>query len=183
MKKFSVMLSAAILAVCASCSSGSDSKTISPTSTEFASGELAEYIEVVDQPSELTFTERDGVIPTQFIRLKVTLKLTKDGLKDVDARDIDFLGTFSAIINLVDDAETEIVDLDLKYEEGLKLKKLLTGNKGDTVEVVFEGEFHNSDDAPKWFKNASQFTPSLTCDISTKKSSGSESESDDSTEW
>lgn len=155
----------------ASCSSSNSPKMIIPTSTEFTSGELARYISVVDEPCELTFAEKDGLIPTQYIRLKVKLKMQKDGFKDVDARDIDFTSLLSvAIINLVDENDTEVQDLSIKSEELLKFKKLLTGETGDTEEIIFEGEYHNHDDAPKWFADAAKFTPDLTGDISVSNS-------------
>lgn len=170
MKNLFLFLGAIVIALVSSCSSGNSAKTktITATSTEFTSGELARYVEVVDEPSELSFVEQDGAIPTQYIRLKVKLRMTKDGLKDVDARDIDFTSLISvAIINIVDESGAKIQDLSVKDEELLKLKKLLTGDEGTTEEIVFEGEFHNHDDAPKWFEQASQFTPYLTADIST----------------
>ncbi len=174
---------AILMAMLTSCSSNVGPKKITPTSTEFTSGELAKYIEVVDQPSELTFAEKDGAIATQYIRLKVTLQKTKDGFNNVDARDIDFTSLFSvAIINLVDENGTNVQDLSIKSEDMLKLKKLLTGSEGDTEEIIFEGEYHNHDDAPKWFEQAIQFTPYLTGDISVKGSSSDEEESDDATE-
>lgn len=174
MKYFYFIITALFMAMLASCSSGVGSKEIIPTSTEFTSGELAKYIEVVDQPSELTFAEKDGAIATQYIRLKVTLRMTKDGFKNVDARDIDFTSLLSvAIINLVDENGTYVQDLSIKSEDMLKLKKLLTGSEGDTEEIVFEGEYHNHDDAPKWFEQASQFTPYLTGDISVESGSSS----------
>ena len=167
MKKIYFIFSALLLAIMTSCSSGVGPKKITPTSTEFTSGELAKYIEVVDQPSELTFAEKDGAIATQYIRLKVTLQMTKDGIKNVDARDIHFTSLLSvAIINLVDKNGTNVQDLSIKSEDLLKLKKLLTGSEGDTEEIIFEGEYHNHNDAPKWFEQASQFTPYLTGDIS-----------------
>ena len=163
--------------------SGVGSKQITPTSTEFTSGDLAKYIEVVDQPSELLFDEKDGAIATQYIRLKVTLRMTKDGLKNVDARDINFTGLLSvATINLVDENGSKIQDLSIKSEELLKLKKLLTGSEGDTQEIVFEGEYHNGDDAPKWFEQASKFTPYLTADISTEGASSEVTESEETSE-
>ena len=166
-----------------SCSSGVGSKEITATSTEFTSGDLAKYIEVVDQPSELLFDEKDGAIATQYIRLKVTLRMTKDGLKNVDARDINFTGLLSvATINLVDENGSKIQDLSIKSEEVLKLQKLLTGSEGDTQEIVFEGEYHNGDDAPKWFEQASKFTPYLTADISTEGASSEETESEETSE-
>lgn len=163
--------------------SGVGSKQITATSTEFTSGDLAKYIEVVDQPSELLFDEKDGAIATQYIRLKVTLRMTKDGFKNVDARDINFTGLLSvATINLVDENGSEIQDLSIKSEELLKLQKLLTGSEGDTQEIVFEGEYHNGDDAPKWFEQASKFTPYLTADISTEGASSEVTGSEETSE-
>jgi hypothetical protein len=171
MKNFSYLYTI-LMVLLASCSSGGGPKEITPTSTEFTSGELAKYIEVVDQPSKLTFAEQDGVIATQYIQLKVTLRMSKDGFKNVDAHDINFTGLLSvAIINLVDENGIDVKDLSIKDEDLLKLKKLLTGSEGDTEEIVFEGEYHNPDDAPEWFKQAKQFTPYLTGDVSVKSSS------------
>lgn len=180
MKFFKKLFFASLMLACfgfvaTSCGGGSNSKTISPTSTEFTSGELAKYIEVVDEPTELTFAVKDGAIPAQIISLKVKLKLVKDGIKNVDPRDIDFTSLLSvAIINLVDENGTTVQDLNVKSEELLKLKKLLTGEKGATETIIFEGEFHNSEDAPKWFESAAQFTPYLTGDIVVKSESGSD---------
>lgn len=171
MKNFSYLYTI-LMVLLASCSSGVGPKEITPTSTEFTSGELAKYIEVVDQPSKLTFAEQDGFIATQYIQLKVTLRMSKDGFKNVDAHDINFTGLLSvAIINLVDENGIDVQDLSIKDEELLKLKKLLTGSEGDTEEIVFEGEYHNRDDAPEWFKQAKQFTPYLTGDVSVESSS------------
>lgn len=171
MKNFSYLYTI-LMVLLASCSSGVGPKEITPTSTEFTSGELAKYIEVVDQPSKLTFAEQDGFIATQYIQLKVTLRMSKDGFKNVDAHDINFTGLLSvAIINLVDENGIDVQDLSIKDEELLKLKKLLTGSEGDTEEIVFEGEYHNPDDAPEWFKQAKQFTPYLTGDVSVESSS------------
>lgn len=160
MKKIYFIFSALLLAMMTSCSS-SGSKEITPTSTEFPYGELAKYIEVVDQPSELTIDEEDdGAI----LRLKVTLQMTKDGIKNVDARNISFRAVSSiANINLVDENGNTVITLDLRGEDKMKVKKLLTGSKGDTEEIIFETQYH--DDVRKWFEQASQFTPSRTVDI------------------
>ena len=177
MKKVYSILTALAMAMLVSCSSGVATKEITPTSTEFTSGELAKYIEIVDQPSELTFSETEGSIPAQYIRLKVTLRLIKDGIKDVDARDIHFTSLLSvAIINLVDENGSKVQDLSVKDEDLLKLKKLLTGSEGDTEEIIFEGEYHNHDDAPKWFEQACKFTPYLTGDITAEGTSSGETE-------
>lgn len=180
MKKIFTIITVLAMAMLVSCSSGVEPKEITPTSTEFTSGELAKYIEVVDQPSELTFSETEGSIPAQYIRLKVTLRLTKDGIKDVDARDIDFTSLLAvAIINLVDENGSNVQDLSVKNEDILKLKKLLTGSVGDSEEIIFEGEYHNHDDAPKWFEQTIKFTPYLTGDITTEGSSSNEEKSDE----
>lgn len=179
MKKIYFGFIAIIMAVLTSCS-GSDSKTISPTSTEFVSGELAKYLEVVDQPAEMTYVEKDGAISSQYIRLKVTLKMTRDGLQNVDAHDINFTSLLAvATINLIDKEGTVVNELGVKNEDMLKLKKLLTGKEGDTAEITFEGEFH-TDKAKSWFDKSEQFTPDLTGDINVE-SSMSYSDMSDST--
>jgi len=168
MKKILFTMAAIIIAIFTSCSSSNEPKEISPTSTDFTSGELAKLIEVVDEPCQLSYSEQDGAIATQFIKLKVRLRLIKESpeLKKIDARDIDFTGLLSvATVNLVDLNETKVQNLDVKSEDLLKLKKLLQGEKGDEETITFEGEFHNSKDAPKWFDQAAAFTPYLTGDI------------------
>lgn len=168
MKKIFFALMTCSFALFSSCSSSYEPKEISPTSTDFTSGGLAKLIEVVNEPCQLSFAEQDGAIGTQYIKLKVKLRLTKESpyLQKVDAHDIGFSGLLSvAIVNLVDKNETNIQDLDVKSEDLLKLKKLLQGKKGDEEIITFEGEFHNSKDAPKWFEQAIAFTPYLTGDI------------------
>lgn len=146
-----------------SSSQSANKKMISPTSVEFTSGDLARYIVVGDEEAELTYSEKDGVIPAQYIRLAVPLKLIKSDFQDVDPRDIDFNGLLSvAIINLIDGEGNTIQDLSVKKEDLLKLKKLLTQEEGATETIMFEGEFHNSQDAPTWFKDADEYTPYMT---------------------
>lgn len=167
MKQLFFLLSAIVLVALCSCSSILSPKMITSTSTEFSSGELARYIEVVDEPCELSFSEKDGVISSQFIRLKMKLRLVKDDLKNADPRDIDFTRLLGvAEILLVDENESEVQNLYVKNSELLKLKKLLTGENGDIADIIFEEEFHNHDDAPSWFNDAVKFTPHLTGDIS-----------------
>lgn len=168
MKRLSYLFAALFVFAFMACSSSDAPKEIKPTSTEFTSGELSKLIEVVDEPCQLLYAEKDGVIATQFIKLKVKLKLIKESpeLKKVDARDINFTGLLAvATVNLIDENETEIQDLEVKTEELLKLKKLLQGKEGDEETITFEGEFHNSKEAPKWFEQAAAFTPNLTSDI------------------
>lgn len=156
-----------MLAVFSSCSSDSKSKMISPTSTDFTSGELSKLIKVEDAPAELTYSEKDGAIPTQYMRLKVKLTLKEDGNKGFKPDNLDFTGLLGvATINIVDKNGITLVDLSVKNEELPKLKKLLTGNAGDSEEIIFEGSFNNREDAPKWYEQAAEFTPYLTANIS-----------------
>ena len=169
MKKTLFALATIIIAALSSCSSNEPkAKEISPTSTEFTSGELAKLIEVVEEPCQLTYVEKDGEIGTQYIKLKVKLRLTKESpeLQNMDARDIIFFSLLSvAKVNLVDASDINVQSLNVKSEDYLKLKKLLQGKKGDEETVTFEGEFNNSKDAPKWFEETAAFTPYLTADV------------------
>ena len=172
MKKLNSIFSTFLLAMLVSCSSGTDTKTITPTSTEFSSGELAKLIEVVDEPCPLSFVEKDGVVATQFIQLKVKLRLTKESskLQNIDARDINFIGSPAvATIKLVDENDIKVQDLNIKSEDLYKLKKLLQGKKGNEETIMFEGEFRNHKDAPKWFEQAAAFIPYLTGDLDCPK--------------
>lgn len=78
--------------------------------------------------------------------------------------------------------------MNVKSEDLLKLKKLLQSKVGTEETITFEGEFHNSDDAPKWFKDAAAFTPYLAADITinndvalSSESSSNEDVADDET--
>lgn len=166
-----------LLGLVTSCGGGNTKpKEIEPTSTEFSSGELARYIEVENEASELTYSEVKGAIGTQYIRLNVPVKMVKDGFKDIDPRDISFTKLFAiAVVDLIDENGSKVQDLNLKSDDYLKLKKLLTQEEGATEVLVFEGEFHNHEDAPKWFEAAVGYTPTLTADIQVENSSDSSS--------
>lgn len=167
MKNLIYLSSVSLLVLLAACGGESTTpKKIEPTTTEFRSGELARYIEVESEASELTYSEVEGAIGTQYIRLNVPVKMVKDGFKDVDPRDISFTSLLAvAIVDLIDENGSKVQDLDLKSDDCLKLKKLLTQEKGATEVLVFEGTFHNSEDAPKWFEAAISYTPTLTANI------------------
>ena len=168
MKKVLLALAAIIIATLSSCSS-EGSKEISPISTDFTTGGLAKLIEVVNEPCQLTYAEKEDGVGTQYIKLNVKLRLTNESpeFQNIDARDISFLGFLVATINLVDKSDTKLESLDVKFEDLLKLKKLLQGKKGDEEIITFQGEFHNKKEAPNWFSHAAAFTPHLTADIQT----------------
>ncbi|OUO98120.1 DUF6591 domain-containing protein [Barnesiella sp. An22] len=165
---------AAIVAMMASCSgSGKETKTITPTFTEFSSGEIAKYVEVVDQPAELTFMDDKGIY------LKVTLRLVQDGIKGVDARDINFENFIGcADIDLLNEEEGNMSTVSMKSEDELKFKKFLTGNVGDTAVFVFERPGYSQE----YFKETIKFMPAATADITVEagdNTSVSDSDSSD----
>ena len=166
---------AAIVAMMASCSgSGKETKTITPTFTEFSSGEIAKYVEVVDQPAELTFMGDKGIY------LKVTLRLVQDGIKGVDARDINFENFIGcADIDLLNEEEgTMSTTVSMKSDDELKFKKFLTGNMGDTAVFVFERSAYTQE----YFKETMKFRPAATADITVEagdNTSVSDSDSSD----
>lgn len=169
------LLLLAILPVLGVSCSSNEPKKITPTSTEFTSGELSKLIEVVNEPAELSFSEQDGTIRTQFIQLKVKLKLKKETpeWKNKELQDLDFITLLSvAVIKLVDENGVEVQELEVKDTEVLKLKKLLVSSEGSVENIVFEGKFHNSDEARNWFNNTAQFTPYLTADVQTEGADG-----------
>ena len=175
MKKY-ITIAALLLTLFASCNKKEiESKNIEATSQEFTSGDLSKLIGLTLYSGDLSYSELDGTIPKQTIQLEVMLELKKESpeLKNVDVHDINFTRLLSvAVINLEDENGAKIVDLDIKSEDVLKLKKLLQGDEGDSETIIFLGEFHNSKDAPMWFEAAKRFTPYLTADISIGKGNG-----------
>lgn len=176
MKNFYLLIACVACAMFVSCSGSSSeettpTKTITPTSNEFMRGQLARYIEIAADASdaEFDYIEKDGAIPSQYLRLKVTLEKVKSGFEDVDPRDIKFSywGGHLATIDLVDENGTKIQSIRMRSDETLKFQKLITGPVHSKAEIVFEEEFHNSEAAPKWFESITQFTPYATADIAT----------------
>ena len=167
MKRLSSLLLAIGVLLFISCSSDTP-KEIRPTSADFISGELAKYIEVVDAPSRLTYVEKGGKEETQYIQLKVLLKLIKESpeLQRLDARDIRLTQSLPvATVKLVDENNIALLNLNVKSDDLLRLKKLLQKKVGHEETIVFEGEFHNSKEASQGFAQANGFTPCETCDI------------------
>lgn len=133
-------------------------KEIRPTSTTFTEGELVEFIEIVDEPCQLYYTEAMSERDFPYIKLTVKLRLKKESpeIKNVNARNI-ILGWHCATIILLDDNNTEERRLKLEVEtDELKLKKFLQGKKGDVESFVFE---RTSDQVPIWFEKAVAFAP------------------------
>lgn len=169
MKRLSIVIAVLSSFVLGSCSSSVAPKEILPSSTDFTSGELAKLIEVVDEPCQLSYAEKDGASGSQYIMLKVKLRLTKESqdLQAVDPRDIDFSSLSSvAVVKLQDENGIMLQELRVKSEDLLKFKKFLQMKVGDEETITFEEEFHNSLEAPKWYEQTSTFSPYLTGGIS-----------------
>lgn len=155
-------------------------KEISPISTEFDAGVLADLIEIVDEPCQLCYTEETEVT-YPYMKLTVKLKLKKGSpeLKKVNARDILLDGPS---IDLLDETKSQnnlSLRLSIKTDE-LKLKKFLQGEKGDVETFVFETEDNR---VPTWFEIAVAFVPyyaSPYLSVSKDASSDEESENDSS---
>lgn len=141
----------------------SNTKTIKAEQVKFEYGELAKYLEVANKEATLSWSEDEH---SQSFKLEVELKLKKEVrmIEGLDAYDFDFIRLLCvANIELLNDKGEEVIDLSI--DDSLPLKELLLGKAGDTKVIVFEGKFHNSEDAPGWFKNSVKFKPGGTADI------------------
>lgn len=171
---------AAIVAMMASCS-GSDGSKIKPTDTKFLSGTVSKCLVVADQPAELSIVEDED--STKYIRLKVTLQMVRSGLKNVDPNDIDFEDVYNgAEINLLDENETALFNLGVRYDDWLKLKNLLTGDEGSTADIIFGCSYDEAEDA-KDFEKVTQFTPYEAANIVIENEDGEEIEWDGSSDF
>lgn len=156
MKKLSMMIMAACLLLLASCSL--KPKSIAPASTKFDGGKLATLVELVGTEGELSFEETEAAVPAQIIRLKAKLKLNEETayLQTTELKEIEF--SYEPLKVTLQDAEgKEVKELELSKDDYKKLAKHLQGKKGEEVEVTFEATYHNSEEAPKWFKQSVAF--------------------------
>lgn len=171
---------AAIVAMMASCS-GSDGSKIKPTDTKFLSGTVSKCLVVADKPAELSIVEDED--STKSIYLKVTLQMVRSGLKNVDPNDIDFEDVYNgAEINLVDKNGNELFDLEVRDEDELKLKNLLTGDEGSTADIIFECSYNEAKKA-KVFEKVTQFTPYEAANIVIENEDGEYIEWDGSSDF
>lgn len=162
MKEFLALF---LMIVMASCSS-TGSKMVDPTSTDFVSGEVAKYVQVADQPAEISFSRSEENDSTQYIRLKTSLIMKTDGFDNMKADEVLFQDTLSvAMVDLQDGEGGDVTRLHLSGASLPALQTLLTGSAGDTAEVVFEAVCHDRKDARNRFRAATKFTPSLTADV------------------
>ena len=86
----------------ASCSSNAP-RMINPTSADFASGGVAHYLQVANQPAELSLSRSEEDASMRYIRLKTILAMKSDGLRKTKADDVKFPDTLAAAaVTLVD---------------------------------------------------------------------------------
>lgn len=171
---------AAIVAMMASCSE-SDGSKIKPTDTKFLSGTVSKCLVVADKPAELSIVEDED--STKSIYLKVTLQMVRSGLKNVDPNDIVFEDVYNgAEINLVDKNGNELFDLEVRDEDELKLKNLLTGDEGSTADIIFECSYNEAKKA-KVFEKVTQFTPYEAANIVIENEDGEYIEWDGSSDF
>lgn len=153
----------AMMIMMVSCSSSS--KKIDSTSVNFVSGEVAMYVQVADQPAEVSFSRSEDDASVGYIRLKTILKMNTEGLKNMQASNVRFQTLPIASVDLEDDEGNKVLKLQLSKASLPALKTLLTGAAGDTAEVVFETVCNDIKEAKKQFRAATKFAPSQTADI------------------
>lgn len=177
-----VCLVAAFTYSCTSDKPQAPTKTISPTRNGFASGEIAKYIKVVNEPDTLTFVEgdRNSVFKIDEILLKVKLRLARkpsssvipDGISSYDINFIYEDGSSRTAtplyVQLIDDAGAEITTLALQESYNKEIQDLLMGKIGDEVTVIFESQLGASKER---FDKTVKFKPGSTSGISIKDGS------------
>ena len=176
-----VCLVAAFTYSCTSDKPQAPTKTISPTRNGFASGKIAKYINVVNEPDTLTFVEgdRNSVFKIDKILLKVKLRLASkpsssvipDGISSYDINFIYEDGSRTATplyVQLIDDAGAEITTLALQESYNKEIQDLLMGKIGDEVTVIFESQLGTSKER---FDKTVKFKPGSTSGISIKDGS------------
>lgn len=165
MRKIQISLIAIFAVLLASCSV--KPKQITPDAVKFEDGGLADLVELVNEPCELSYEVTEGEIETQTFVLKAKLKLKEEVpyLKDYELKDIDLTDKVLKVA-LKDESGKDVKHLRLNKKYYNKLKKFLReGKKGEVVDVVFSARFRNPEKAPEWFKQAVKFAPEGAGDV------------------
>jgi hypothetical protein len=111
-------------------SCGEKTKQITPQSIEFKGGSLSSLVELVSAPYTLNC---DGIT---HVNVQLRLKRSLPHFTELSINDIELKGT-PLTLNLYDVGGNEIEELELGEGSYDTLRKLLQGNEGDIVEVVF----------------------------------------------
>lgn len=165
MKKIQISLIAIFAILLASCSV--KPKQITPEAVKFEDGGLADLVELVNEPCELSYEVTEGEVETQTFVLKAKLKLKEEVpyLKDYELKEIDLTDKVLKVA-LKDESGKDVKHLRLNKKYYDKLKKFLReGKKGEVVDVVFSARFRNPEKAPEWFKQVVKFAPEAAGDV------------------
>lgn len=111
-------------------SCGEKTKQITPQSIDFKGGSLSSLVELVSAPYTLNC---DGIT---HVNVQLRLKRSLPHFTELSINDIELKGT-PLTLNLYDVGGNEIEELELGEGSYDTLRKLLQGNEGDIVEVVF----------------------------------------------
>jgi hypothetical protein len=111
-------------------SCGEKTKQITPQSIDFKGGSLSNLVELVSAPYTLNC---DGIT---HVNVQLRLKRSLPHFTELSINDIELKGT-PLTLNLYDVGGNEIEELELGEGSYDTLRKLLQGNEGDIVEVVF----------------------------------------------
>ena len=161
MKKLVVLITA-FMAI-ASCSSPTE-KVINPSSNQFISGKLSEYVQISNAPVTISCLE-DELDPGTFtVSMAVTLEIKKDRLKGVNSGLVDFEDSSLLSINLVDANGAVLTELNIFDDYKQVLAGLLTEEGFDTLDLIFTNAFSRSE-AKSIFNQTVGFTPNKTSDI------------------
>ena len=128
MKKLVVLITA-FMAI-ASCSSPTE-KVINPSSNQFISGKLSEYVQISNAPVTISCLE-DELDPGTFtVSMAVTLEIKKDRLKRVNSGLVDFEDSSLLSINLVDANGAVLTELNVfdDYKQVLRNTVLYNPNR------------------------------------------------------
>lgn len=148
-----------------SCGPTEESKTINATSTQFLSGKLAEYVEVVEEP--FTLWSRLGENDKRTLELVLPLQLKKTTLAEmeVDPSKLSFENNDALLaVNLVDDSGNVVAKLCLLAEYSVGLAELIAGVVDATIYLPFVADFGEKE-AESIFSKATKFTPDQTSNI------------------
>ena len=161
MKKLVVLITA-FMAI-ASCSSPTE-KVINPSSNQFISGKLSEYVQISNAPVTISCLE-DELDPGTFtVSMAVTLEIKKDRLKRVNSGLVDFEDSSLLSINLVDANGAVLTELNIFDDYKQVLAGLLTEEGFDSLDLIFTNAFSKSE-AKSIFNQTVGFTPNKTSDI------------------
>lgn len=144
---------------------GKSSKEISPTATEFSSGDLSKFIEVEDEPVTVEIKKNDE--GQKVVKMKVTLKLAREAaeFRNAEPTDIQVSDMKHALmIQLLSKDDEVLKNLSLDEDDVAEIKNLLRSSADATAQVTFTRELDDDEDTD-WFSDVESFQPSGTASV------------------